>query len=169
MYYARYASLQMAPWVRKVFIDVLPKYLFIQRPPQEDDDDHLTLFDDSGHNKSTGENSEESVEVKYLVESPFLGYTADMDKCGALSPPLSSGMRGDRSEIKRTGDDVPVTQSPTCEMMMCVCVCTYFPTRSSPTESQGVSPAIEKAVNALKFVAQHVKNEDNFEGVSCCT
>lgn len=30
---------------------------------------------------------------------------------------------------------------------------------------QLVSPAIERAVNALKFVAQHVKNEDNFEGV----
>ena len=32
-------------------------------------------------------------------------------------------------------------------------------------ESQRISPTIERAVNALKFVAQHVKNEDNFEGV----
>lgn len=29
----------MAPWVRKLFVDVLPKYLFIQRPDQSDDDD----------------------------------------------------------------------------------------------------------------------------------
>ena len=28
------------------------------------------------------------------------------------------------------------------------------------------NPAIERAINAIKFVAQHVKNEDNFEGVS---
>ena len=28
------------------------------------------------------------------------------------------------------------------------------------------NPAVERAMNALKFVAQHVKNEDNFEGVS---
>ena len=29
-----------------------------------------------------------------------------------------------------------------------------------------VNPAIEKAMNALKFVAQHVKNQDNFNSVS---
>ena len=29
-----------------------------------------------------------------------------------------------------------------------------------------ISPAIERAMNALKFVAQHVRNEDNFDGVS---
>ena len=29
-----------------------------------------------------------------------------------------------------------------------------------------MNPAIEKAMNALKFVAQHVKNEDNFNSVS---
>lgn len=29
----------MAPWVRKTFVDVLPKYLFIQRPDKEDEDE----------------------------------------------------------------------------------------------------------------------------------
>jgi hypothetical protein len=28
------------------------------------------------------------------------------------------------------------------------------------------NPAVERAINALKFVAQHVRNEDNFEEVS---
>ena len=32
--------------------------------------------------------------------------------------------------------------------------------------SRTTNPAVERAMNALKFVAQHVKNEDNFEGVS---
>ena len=32
----------MAPWVRKVFVEILPKYLFIKRPePEEDDGDDL--------------------------------------------------------------------------------------------------------------------------------
>ena len=32
----------MAPWVRKVFVEFLPKYLFIKRPePEEDDGDDL--------------------------------------------------------------------------------------------------------------------------------
>ena len=29
-------------------------------------------------------------------------------------------------------------------------------------EEREMNPAIERATNALKFVAQHVKNEDNF-------
>ena len=28
-----------------------------------------------------------------------------------------------------------------------------------------LNPAVERAMNALKFVAQHVKNEDKFESV----
>ncbi len=32
-----------------------------------------------------------------------------------------------------------------------------------------LSPAIERAVNALRFVAQHVKNEDNFDEVDFVT
>jgi hypothetical protein len=38
-----------------------------------------------------------------------------------------------------------------------------YDTRLSKSENnQEMNPAIEKAMNALKFVAQHVKNEDNF-------
>ena len=38
-------SNQMAPWVRKTFVDFLPKYLFIKRPEQEDDDDESNNLD----------------------------------------------------------------------------------------------------------------------------
>ena len=31
-------SFQMAPWVRKAFIDFLPKFLFIKRPDPDDND-----------------------------------------------------------------------------------------------------------------------------------
>ena len=34
-------------------------------------------------------------------------------------------------------------------------------------EVRVMNPAMERAMNALKFVAQHVKNEDKFESVSC--
>ena len=33
-------------------------------------------------------------------------------------------------------------------------------------EEREMNPAIERATNALKFVAQHVKNQDNFNSVS---
>ena len=43
-----------------------------------------------------------------------------------------------------------------------------YDTRLSKSEHNRneMNPAIEKAMNALKFVAQHVKNEDNFNSVS---
>jgi len=39
-------------------------------------------------------------------------------------------------------------------------------TTTASTSGVTVSPAAERAVNAVKFVAQHVKNEDNFEEFS---
>jgi hypothetical protein len=33
-------------------------------------------------------------------------------------------------------------------------------------EVRELNPAMERAMNALKFVAQHVKNEDKFDSVS---
>ncbi len=92
----------MAPWVRKLFIDVLPKYLFIQRPEQEEEEE-LTLFDDHNSNAHNKSDSEGSVEIKYLVESPFLGYGGGVpDKNGGIlggpmsPPPMSPGLREDR-------------------------------------------------------------------------
>ena len=41
----------MAPWVRCAFVDVLPKFLFIQRPERDDDPD---LFDQTGSEKAKG-------------------------------------------------------------------------------------------------------------------
>ncbi len=41
---------QMAPWVRRTFVEVLPKYMFIKRPDQEDDDESNDLdgmYDDA--------------------------------------------------------------------------------------------------------------------------
>lgn len=41
--------------------------------------------------------------------------------------------------------------------------CERHPVSNAGRVQEVVNPAIEKAMNALKFVAQHVKNEDNFE------
>ena len=41
-----------------------------------------------------------------------------------------------------------------------------FNLMESQSMRRSTNPAVERAMNALKFVAQHVKNEDNFEGVS---
>ena len=81
-------TFQMAPWVRKLFIDILPKYLFIQRPKMDDEDEELN---------TSSNHSEDSVEVKYMAESPFLGYSdSTIKRTGsALSPTFSSGIGQD--------------------------------------------------------------------------
>ena len=46
----------MAPWVRKAFIDFLPKFLFIKRPDQEDEP-LLIHHDNIGRDGQKGSNS----------------------------------------------------------------------------------------------------------------
>ena len=45
----------MAPWVRKAFIDFLPKFLFIKRP--DPDDEPLLMEHDQGGDEAKGSNS----------------------------------------------------------------------------------------------------------------
>ena len=48
---------QMAPWVRKTFIDFLPKFLFIKRPDPEEGEEPLTWNHNQGVNGVKGSNS----------------------------------------------------------------------------------------------------------------
>ena len=47
-----------------------------------------------------------------------------------------------------------------------LCYSDYEAWLSKAENERELNPALEKAMNALKFVAQHVKNEDNFNSVS---
>ncbi len=85
----------MAPWVHKTFVDFLPKYLFIQRPLREDDEDEdepdLNYnLDDAKEidpfyvpKKEISKCSDSN--TKYVAESPFLAYMSPQSGVG-LSP-----------------------------------------------------------------------------------
>ena len=46
-----------------------------------------------------------------------------------------------------------------------LCNSDYEARLSKADQNEPTNPAIERATNALKFVAQHVKNEDSFNSV----
>ena len=62
------ATHKMAPWVRKAFIDFLPKYLFIERPPPSPPCDGQTSAEvNAGFNVVFPETLEERNSVSRLL------------------------------------------------------------------------------------------------------
>lgn len=65
----------MAPWVRKMFVEFLPKYLFIQRPDKDDgpnDDNDIT---------------DDSQKSQYLLTNTnWINFPLTQKKNGYISP-----------------------------------------------------------------------------------
>eukprot|EP00095_Tigriopus_kingsejongensis_P011514 maker-scaffold33_size549341-snap-gene-0.15 protein:Tk11514 transcript:maker-scaffold33_size549341-snap-gene-0.15-mRNA-1 annotation:"nicotinic acetylcholine receptor subunit alpha1" len=138
------ATHKMAPWVKKTFVDVLPKYLFIRRPePEEDVDDLGVMYETS---KSTS-NLVSSKELPMITENS--GLTNNDNLAYPLSPTDDWPSEGLYST---TFDEKHSHLIPNRDFVR------------PQEEPSTLNPAVERAMNALKFVAQHVKNEDNFEG-----
>ena len=74
----------MAPWVRKVFVDVLPKYLFIRRPDRDDDDEEdLMMMYDDGNGSSNNHNNLKKMS-KHSVSSSSNEIGEDFDDYGGF-------------------------------------------------------------------------------------
>lgn len=138
------ATHKMAPWVKKTFVDFLPKYLFIRRPEPVDDEDDLAVMYETSKSTSTKE-------LPMLTENSGLSLN-DNNMGHPLSP----------TNDLVVGDDFYATTFDGEKSPHLVSSQDYY--RSPVEEHNSLNPAVERAMNALKFVAQHVKNEDNFEG-----
>ncbi|TRY66949.1 hypothetical protein TCAL_04353 [Tigriopus californicus] len=134
---------KMAPWVKKTFVDFLPKYLFIRRPEPVDDEDDLAVMYETSKSTSTKE-------LPMLTENSGLSLNDN-----AMGHPLSP-----TNDL--VGDDFYATTFDEEKSPHLVSSQDFY--RSPLEEHSSLNPAVERAMNALKFVAQHVKNEDNFEG-----
>jgi len=164
------ATHKMAPWVRKAFIEFLPKYLFIQRPdiapPAED---QLTEVN-AGFNivfPETFQSLEERNSVSRLLNH------AQYDGGGfRLGPP------GEQCSL------VPLQQpAPALQPALTLQLNKFTPDRQIAPYANGNTngyrfdsgfrdsgqleqePHLEKAINAVRFVAQHVKNQDRYNKV----
>merc|ERR1712038_535648 len=97
------ATHKMAPWVRKVFIDFLPRFLFIQRPEPDEEGSVDQEVITAGYNIVFPETLEERNSVSRLLNHAQydgggfrLGAPGDQQKSLQLQPQLSLQLDSDR-------------------------------------------------------------------------
>ena len=148
--------------MRLFFIDVLPKFLFIERPRKDNDDnDNKELSDsvltDVIHVPSMLDKCKSTFDSFDLSLPPPTRF--DVAAAGGMGPcfgepPFPS--------MPLPGGDEELYSPAGCRMA------THLDSTSdnSPSfEKVGLSD-VEKTISDSKFIAQHVRNKDSFENVS---
>lgn len=149
---------KLAPWVKYLFIGVLPKFLFIERPKKDDDDNKTqdSLLTDVIHMPMMDkckpfEKSFDSFEIG--LPSRF-----DVAASGGIGPCF-----GDPhfASVPLPGGDEELYSPASCRTN------TLDGTSdASPSFEKIGTHDMEKAIQDSRFIAQHVKNKDSFENVS---
>ncbi|KAL1117528.1 hypothetical protein AAG570_003844, partial [Ranatra chinensis] len=138
---------RMSPLMHRLFIQVLPRFLFIERP-KKDDDDEEDDEDKPPDGIITGPFEPEI--DKYLGGKRFSG---DYDM-GTLS--------GARFDPVPCFGDPPLPLPSADDELFSPGVC-HAAGDVSPTFDKPIT--MEKTIEDARFIAQHVKNKDKFENV----
>jgi len=98
----------MAPWVRRTFVDILPRYLFIQRPPKEEDEDENEEEEeeeeeedeDEEDSKGKADDEEEIMELDFVEDE-----TQNILEMGPDEEDNESDLRPPRIDLDVNDDD----------------------------------------------------------------
>ncbi|XP_017787389.1 PREDICTED: acetylcholine receptor subunit alpha-like 1 isoform X5 [Habropoda laboriosa] len=157
---------RMAKWVRVVFIQVLPRFLLIERPKkdddeEEDDDDDEGMLTDVFHVQETDKYDSyygKRFSGEYEIPAHGLPPSATRYDLGAVATvgPVAPCFEEPLPSLPLPGadDDLFGPASPA-----------YVHEDVSPTFEKPLVREIEKTIDDARFIAQHAKNKDKFESV----
>ncbi|XP_031636440.1 acetylcholine receptor subunit alpha-like 1 [Contarinia nasturtii] len=154
---------KMAPWVTKVFIEILPKILCMQRPkkdnpPNEDDIGPPEVLTDVFHchpdvDKFTHDYNTTDYGLPVMPSRFDVAASGGVGPCFGEPPLPALPLPGGDDELFSPAGNGDL--SPSC----CV-VDGISPTFEKPTLRE-----VEKTIEGTRFVAQHMRNKDKFESV----
>jgi len=156
------ATHKMAPWVKKAFIEFLPKYLFIERPPPSPPtDDQPSAEVNAGFNIVFPETLEERNSVSRLLNH------AQYDGGGfRLGPP---GPEAHQNSAPQLAPALTLQLDKFTPDRQVTCYnngnCARYDSGFRDSGQLEQEPHLEKAINSVRFVAQHVKNQDRYNKV----
>uniref|UniRef100_A0AAU6PBG8 Nicotinic acetylcholine receptor alpha1 n=1 Tax=Protohermes xanthodes TaxID=1452977 RepID=A0AAU6PBG8_9NEOP len=144
---------KLAPWVKYFFIEILPKFLYIERPKKEDEEEDnkeqdggvLTDVIPMSLDKYKGYDNYDITPSRFDVAA-----AGGMGPCFGEPPFPSLPISGGDEEL----------YSPSCRTTTMDGTSDVSPV----FEKLGVHE-MEKTIEDSRFIAQHVKNKDSFENV----
>ncbi|XP_078044327.1 nicotinic acetylcholine receptor alpha1 isoform X8 [Augochlora pura] len=154
---------RMAKWVRVVFIQVLPRFLFIERPSKDEEEED----EEDARNGGMGMIGVADETDKY---DAYYGkrFSGDYEIPAHGLPPSAT-----RYDLGAVGTVAPCFEEPLPALPLPGADDDLFGPASPAYVHEDVSPTfekplvreIEKTIDDARFIAQHAKNKDKFESV----
>lgn len=160
---------RMSRWVRLIFLNYLPRVLFMKRPNHNDRwtekaysrENRAAAVAASGNNataagmgaSSAGEASRDDIEMNNMRRTSATGQAGHLPSCRATRQQSFAHQHHQHGpEFRGVGDSMDLDGM----------------TASSTNGTPGfrLTPETHKAIEAVRFIAAHLKNEDDYAEVS---